>query len=105
MARRRAWCLSLLAVLSLFPFLDLPEEVDQSNPAMQDWYQSVSYTTPRGQTFRGTYAAYGVTIPVAAASPVPPIIAMYIHEMGRMDADPYGAALTGPIACADAGSK
>ena len=52
-----------------FPFLDLPEEIDQSNPSMQDWYQTASYTNPRGQTFRGTYAAYAVTIPVAAASP------------------------------------
>jgi molybdate/tungstate transport system substrate-binding protein len=52
-----------------FPFLDLPEEIDQSNPSMQDWYKTASYTNPRGQTFRGTYAAYAVTIPVAAARP------------------------------------
>ena len=52
-----------------FPFLDLPEEIDQSNPSMQNWYATASYTNPRGQTFRGAYAAYAVTIPVAAASP------------------------------------
>ena len=52
-----------------FPFLDLPEEIDQSNPSMQKWYETASYTNPRGQTFRGAYAAYAVTIPVAAASP------------------------------------
>jgi molybdate/tungstate transport system substrate-binding protein len=52
-----------------FPFLDLPEEIDQSNPSMQNWYETASYTNPRGQTFRGTYAAYAVTIPVAAVSP------------------------------------
>ena len=52
-----------------FPFLDLPEEVDQSNPSMQNWYATASYTNPRGQTFHGAYAAYAVTIPVAAASP------------------------------------
>ena len=51
------------------PFLDLPEEIDQSNPSMQDWYATASYTNPRGQTFRGTYAAYAVTIPMAAANP------------------------------------
>jgi molybdate/tungstate transport system substrate-binding protein len=51
-----------------FPFLDLPEEVDQSNPSMQNWYATASYTNPRGQTFRGAYAAYAVTIPVAAAN-------------------------------------
>jgi molybdate/tungstate transport system substrate-binding protein len=50
-----------------FPFLDLPEEIDQSNPSMQDWYQTASYTNPRGHTFRGTYAACAVTITVAAA--------------------------------------
>jgi molybdate/tungstate transport system substrate-binding protein len=52
-----------------FPFLDLPEEVDQSNPSRQSWYATASYTNPRGQTFRGAYAAYAVTIPVAAANP------------------------------------
>jgi molybdate/tungstate transport system substrate-binding protein len=51
------------------PFLDLPEEVDQSNPSMQNWYATASYTNPRGQTFRGTYAAFAVTIPAAAANP------------------------------------
>jgi molybdate/tungstate transport system substrate-binding protein len=52
-----------------FPFLDLPEEVDQSNPSMQNWYATASYTNPRGQTLHGAYAAYAVTIPVAAANP------------------------------------
>jgi molybdate/tungstate transport system substrate-binding protein len=51
------------------PFVDLPEEIDQSNPSMQDWYATASYTNPHGQTFRGTYAAYAVTVPVAAANP------------------------------------
>jgi molybdate/tungstate transport system substrate-binding protein len=51
------------------PFLDLPEEIDQSNPSMQDWYATASYTNPRGRTFRGTYSAYAVTIPVAAVNP------------------------------------
>jgi molybdate/tungstate transport system substrate-binding protein len=53
-----------------FPFLDLPEEVDQSNPSMQKWYETASYTNPRGQIFRGAYAAYAVTIPVATTDPV-----------------------------------
>ena len=51
-----------------FPFLDLPEEIDQSNPSIQNLYETASYRNPRGQTFRGAYAAYAVTIPVAAAS-------------------------------------
>jgi ABC-type molybdate transport system substrate-binding protein len=36
---------------------------------MQKWYETASYTNPRGQTFHGSYAAYAVTIPVAAADP------------------------------------
>ena len=55
-------------VVEGFPFVDLPEEVDQSNPSMQNWYATASYTNPRGQTFHGAYAAYAVTIPVAAAN-------------------------------------
>jgi molybdate/tungstate transport system substrate-binding protein len=57
------------ALVEGFPFLDLPEEIDQSNSSMQKWYETASYTNPRGQTFHGAYAAYAVTIPVAAASP------------------------------------
>jgi molybdate/tungstate transport system substrate-binding protein len=57
------------ALVEGFPFLDLPEEIDQSNPSMQKWYETASYTNPLGQTFHGAYAAYAVTIPVAAASP------------------------------------
>ena len=51
------------------PFLDLPEEIDQSNPSRQNWYATASYTNPRGEAFHGAYAAYAVTIPVAAANP------------------------------------
>jgi molybdate/tungstate transport system substrate-binding protein len=66
------------------PFLDLPEEIDQSNPSMQDWYATASYTNPRGQTFRGTYAAYAVTIPAAAANPTAAeaFVRMLLSEKG-----------------------
>jgi molybdate/tungstate transport system substrate-binding protein len=57
------------AIVGGVPYIDLPEEMDQSDPAMAAWYATVSYTNPRGQTFRGTPAFYGVTIPVAAANP------------------------------------
>jgi hypothetical protein len=36
---------------------------------------------------------------VAYVSPSPPIMSMYIIEMGRMLALPHGAALTAPSAC------
>jgi molybdate/tungstate transport system substrate-binding protein len=48
------------------PYIDLPEEVDQSDRALADWYTTVSYTNPRGQAFRGSAASYGVTIPTVA---------------------------------------
>lgn len=35
------------------------------NKTRVKWYETASYT----QTFRGAYAAYAVTIPVAAANP------------------------------------
>jgi molybdate/tungstate transport system substrate-binding protein len=35
------------------PYINLPEEVDQSGPALADWYATVRYTNPRGQTFQG----------------------------------------------------
>jgi hypothetical protein len=35
---------------------------------------------------------------LAAVSPSSPIISMYIHEIGRIEALPYGAAVTAPIA-------
>lgn len=51
------------------PYIDLPEEVDQSDPSRAAWYATVNYTNPRGQTFHGAPASYGVTIPIAAANP------------------------------------
>src|SRR5215468_9834586 len=49
------------ALVGGVPYINLPEEVDQSDPALADWYATVSYTNPRGQTFQGAPAFYGVT--------------------------------------------
>jgi molybdate/tungstate transport system substrate-binding protein len=54
------------AIVGGVPYIDLPEEIDQSDASMAAWYATVSYTNPGGQTFDGTPASYGVTIPVAA---------------------------------------
>src|SRR6266851_4980556 len=53
------------ALVGGVPYIDLPEEVDQSDPALAGWYATVSYTNPRGQRFQGAPASYGVTIPTA----------------------------------------
>jgi molybdate/tungstate transport system substrate-binding protein len=58
------------ALVGGVPYIDLPEEVDQSDPALADWYATVSYTNPRGQNFQGATASYGVTIPSAAENAV-----------------------------------
>jgi molybdate/tungstate transport system substrate-binding protein len=54
------------ALVGGVPYINLPEEVDQSDPALAEWYATVSYTNPRGQTFHGAPAFYGVTILTAA---------------------------------------
>src|SRR5258708_20912285 len=57
------------ALVGGVPYIDLPEEVDQSDPARAEWYATVSYTNPRGQTFQGAPASYAVTILTAAENP------------------------------------
>jgi molybdate/tungstate transport system substrate-binding protein len=48
------------------PYITLPDEVDQGNPALADFYASAAYTTPHGQQFHGTPLAYSVSIPVGS---------------------------------------
>jgi molybdate/tungstate transport system substrate-binding protein len=48
------------------PYIALPDEVDQGNPALADFYASASYTTPHGQQFHGTPLVYSVTVPEGA---------------------------------------
>jgi len=45
------------------PYLTLPDEVDQSNPELADFYVSAAYTNPRGQVFHGSPLVYSVAIP------------------------------------------
>ena len=58
------------ALVGGVPYIDLPEEIDQSAPALAEWYATVSYINPRGQTFHGAPAYYGATIPIAAEAAV-----------------------------------
>jgi molybdate/tungstate transport system substrate-binding protein len=45
------------------PYITLPDEIDQSNPALADFYATASYTTPRGQQFHGAPLVYSVAMP------------------------------------------
>jgi molybdate/tungstate transport system substrate-binding protein len=48
------------------PYITLPDEVDQGNPELADFYASAAYTTPHGQQFHGTPLVYSATIPEGA---------------------------------------
>jgi molybdate/tungstate transport system substrate-binding protein len=54
------------AIFLNLPYISLPDELDQSNPAMKEIYVTAHYTNPQGQTFHGTPAVYSVTIPKGA---------------------------------------
>ncbi len=53
---------------SNLPYIQLPDEVDQSNASMASIYAAATYTNPQDQTFHGTPAVYGVTIPTGASN-------------------------------------
>ena len=51
------------------PFIQLPDAIDLSNPALVAQYRAAHYTNPLGQTFYGTPAVYSLTIPTVAQNP------------------------------------
>ncbi|HMN27706.1 MAG TPA: extracellular solute-binding protein [Caldilineaceae bacterium] len=81
------------------PYIQLPDEIDLSNPAMTDRYRSAHYTNPHGQRFYGTPATYSVTIPVAAANPAGAVdfVAYLFSAAGRSALHRHGFAATGAL--------
>ncbi|ESP90105.1 extracellular solute-binding protein [Candidatus Halobonum tyrrellensis] len=52
-----------MAVERGYEYVDLPDRVDLSDPRYaDDWYSTVSYTLPSGQTVRGGVISYGATV-------------------------------------------
>ncbi|WP_049996099.1 extracellular solute-binding protein [Halococcus sediminicola] len=52
-----------MAVERDYEYIDLPDEIDLSNPEHEkDWYSTVSYSLPNGRTVRGGLVSYGATI-------------------------------------------
>jgi len=52
-----------MAVERGYDYVDLPDQIDLSNPVYtDDWYSTVSYTLPSGQEIRGDLISYGSTI-------------------------------------------
>ena len=52
-----------MAVEREYAYIDLPDRIDLSNPRYErEWYATVSYALPDGQTIRGGLISYGSTI-------------------------------------------
>jgi molybdate/tungstate transport system substrate-binding protein len=54
---------SVEAMEADLPYLRLPAEVNQGDPAQAARYAAASYTSKKGQTFKGSPVLYTVTIP------------------------------------------
>lgn len=50
-------------------FLDLPDELDFSDPGLSDHYASATYETGDGDVIRGTPVLYAATVPATAENP------------------------------------
>ena len=52
-----------MAVERDYDYIDLPDQIDLSNPKYEDdWYSTVSYTSPSGKETEGGLISYGSTI-------------------------------------------
>jgi len=52
-----------MAVERGYEYVELPDRIDLSEPGhVEDWYATVSYTLPSGQTVRGGLIRYGSTV-------------------------------------------
>ncbi|MDZ7849449.1 MAG: extracellular solute-binding protein [Halodesulfurarchaeum sp.] len=58
-----------MAVDHDLPFVELPDELDFSNPAYADRYAEATYTTEDGTTVEGTPVLYNLTVPETAQHP------------------------------------
>ena len=67
------------------PYIQLPEEIDLSNPDLAERYRVARYTNPLGQTFYGTPAVYSITILSNAPHPAAAeaFVATVLSEAGR----------------------
>lgn len=51
-----------MAVERDYNYIDLPDQIDLSNPQYADWYSTVSYALPSDQKIQGGLISYGSTI-------------------------------------------
>ncbi|MBS1263684.1 MAG: Molybdate/tungstate-binding protein WtpA [Methanonatronarchaeales archaeon] len=67
--RVAAVCYGNMATDHGLPFLDLPDEIDFSDPTFAERYASSSYETGDGDVVRGSTVLYSVTVPSDAENP------------------------------------
>lgn len=81
------------------PYIQLPDEIDLSSPALADWYRTASYTNPRGQRFDGSPATYSITIPQGAANPAgaAEFVKYIFSDVGRIALQRHGFTPTAPL--------
>jgi molybdate/tungstate transport system substrate-binding protein len=67
------------------PFLELPGEVNLSDPDLADFYATASYTTTNGRTLRGTPLYYTATVLRTAPHPAEgaAFVAFLLSDEGR----------------------
>jgi molybdate/tungstate transport system substrate-binding protein len=71
-----SWSYASIARTAGLRYLDLPDEIDLSNPSLASWYAQASVRLPRARAggkdsleFRGEPIVYALTIPTAAPHP------------------------------------
>lgn len=89
---------------SNLPYIQLPDEIDQSNTSMAAIYAAATYTNPQGQTFHGTPAVYGVTIPTGGSNEAgaEAFVRYLLSEAGRQALTDRGFLPAGVLVGGDA---
>ena len=67
--RAGAFVYKNMAVDHDLPYVELPDELNFSNPTYADVYATASYTTESGTTIEGTPILYNFTVPTTATHP------------------------------------
>jgi len=72
-------------VAHALPFIELPDEVNQSNPRLAPLYRERSFTTDRGMTVTGVPILFTITIPntVRNAAGALAFVRFVLSQQGR----------------------
>ncbi len=92
------------AVAHGLPFIELPDEVNQSNPRLAALYRERRYTTDRGMTVMGVPILFTITIPttVRNAPGAVAFVRFVLSEAGRAVLQQHGLRLAPILVGGDA---